>query len=326
MPVTVADPQHPVRIVVFGAGKAAKFHLDALAQMRGVRVVAIVSRSGTTAAALAEPLDAMWGSSPEDFIDPERVDAAIVAVPHDHAPTITAQLLDARIPLLVEKPAAATTAEVRDLAARAAAAETIAVVGVNRRYYSLVGEALAAVRQRGPVRGVLMEAHEPTDLLRSQGGVGDNLAAWFRLNSLHYVDLLRYVGGEVDTVVAMQGEQRSAPGDHVSAAVRFRDGAIGTFLAHWNSGGPMMLRIYGDHVTAEIRLSQPERAFLEFTYKRRIALKPDWADTTAKPGVYAQDAAFLTAVADGGPVAPPASDLRDHIATHALVDDILTSR
>lgn len=323
--VPVAPPDRPIRLAIFGAGKAARFHLDALDRIPGTSIVGVCSRSGTTAEALvAGRPGAIATADPAVLVDPERVDAAVVAVSPDHAEPITLALLAAGIPVLAEKPAALSSAAVEVLADAARATDTLAVVAVNRRYYSLVQDALAVVRQRGPVRGVVVEGHENTDDLRREGAIDDASARrWLVQNSVHYVDLLRMVGGEVEEVVGLRASARSAGFDHLSASIRFAGGTVGTYLAHWNSEAPPMLRIYGEHVQSEVRLLPPEAGFAQFAFKRRIRLAIDPVDEVAKAGVLEQDLAFLRAVAAGRSSVPfPASSMSDHAATLRLVEAI----
>jgi len=326
---SVARDDGPLRVAVFGAGKAAKFHLVAIDQIPGVEVAGVCSRSGSSAEALvAGRPGAIATSDPEVLIAAPGVDAAIVAVPHELTAALTRALLEARIPVLVEKPAALTSVEADDLAALAAARATLALVAVNRRYYSLVQQALAVVKQRGPVRGVLVEGHEGVDTLQRQGSIDAELGAdWLLRNSIHFIDLLRLVGGDVAEVVSQVASVRVPAGDHLSASISFDNGAIGTYVAHWNSVAPQMLRIYGEEVSAEVRLMAPEDAHVQFFAKRRIRLHADRSDEVAKPGVLEQDLAFLRAVSDGSLQAPfPASDLADHAASLRLVEAIRDRR
>jgi predicted dehydrogenase len=319
---SVAIDDRPLRLAIFGAGKAARFHLEAISHLRDVSLAGVCSRSGTTAEALvAGHPGALATAERSGLVDPDRVDAAIVAVSPDQSEEVAGELLDAGIPILAEKPAALSSDAVLALGHRAEATGTLALVAVNRRYYSLVGQALAAVRERGPVRGVLVEGHEPTDLLLRGGGDARQIADWFFLNSVHHVDLLRLAGGDVAEVVGLSSATKVPLGDHFSATMRFVGGGLGTYVAHWNSAAPPMLRLYGDDVSAEVRLSPPEHGFVEVTGKRRMKLRSDDADSVAKPGVLEQDAAFLAAVAAGSTSAPsPASDLADHAATLRLVE------
>jgi len=312
-----------LRVAVFGAGKAARFHLDAMAHIDGVAIAGVCTPSGASAARLAEAhAGAIHTKDPAELVA-TRPDAALVAVPAAESPRLVRLLLEAGVPVLAEKPAAPTADEAEALASLAAETSTLAAVAVNRRYYSLVLQAFAAVRERGPIRGVLVEGHEPLELLVRSGNVGSAAArGWHLLNSVHFVDLLRLVGGEVASV-AVAADPRRLPNRSVSASLRFESGVVGTYLAHWNSASPPSMKIYGDEVTAEVELGQPEAGFVRYNGKRRIKLHPDASDVDAKPGVLDQDAAFLRAVSDRRSSLPfPASDLADHARTLRLTEAI----
>lgn len=320
---SVARDGVPLRLAVFGGGKAARFHLDAIALIEGVELCGVCTPSGESARRLAEGHPgAIHTKDPRELLD-TAPDAALVAVPAAASPPLLRDLLDAGVPVLAEKPAAPSSDEVRALADLAARTGTLATVAVNRRYYSLVLQALHAVRERGPVRSVVVEGHEPLQMLMRSGNVDAATAAdWHLLNSVHFVDLLRLVGGEV-TSLSVRSSSAPAPDRRVSASMEFDSGAIGTYLASWNCASPPSMKIFGDEVTAEIELGQPESAFVRYAGKRRVKLEPDESDRSAKPGVLDQDAAFLHAVSAGRTSVPfPASDLADHARSLRLVEEI----
>lgn len=313
----------PLRLAVFGAGKAARFHLAAMAQLDGVEVCGVCTPTGTSAERLAgEHPGAGHGSDPEALIA-TRPDAALVAVPAAESASLVEMLIEAEVPVLAEKPVAMTSAEAESLAALAARRSTLVAVAVNRRYYSLVLQAMAAVRERGPIRGVSIEAHEPLEALVRSGNVDATAAAnWHLLNSIHFVDLLRLVGGEVGSI-SVEAETGRLPNRSLSASMRFTSGAVGTFVANWNCAAPPSMRIHGDAVSAEVELGQPESAFVRYEGARRVKLRPDESDRLAKPGVLDQDAAFLRAVSDGRRSVPfPASDLADHARSLRLTEQL----
>jgi len=313
----------PLRVAVFGAGKAARFHLEAMAHIDGVEICGVCTPSGTSAERLARNHPgAVHGADPSALVE-IRPDAALVAVPAAESPPLVRLLLEAGIPVLAEKPVAMNAEDAESLAGLAAERSTLVSVAVNRRYYSLVLQGIAAVRARGPIRGVLVEAHEPLEMLMRSGSVDTRAASvWHILNSVHFVDLLRLAGGEVDSVAAVAAVGRD-PNRAMSASLRFHSGAIGTFVAHWNCASPPSMRIYGDEVSAEIELGQPESAFVHYSGSRRGKLIPDESDTVAKPGVLDQDTAFLRAVSDQRTTVPfPASDLADHARSLRLTETI----
>lgn len=313
----------PLRLAVFGGGKAARFHLEAISQIDGVELCGVCTPSGESARRLAAGhRGAIHTKDPEELLR-AGPDAALVAVPAAASPALIRRLVDAGVPVLAEKPAAPSSSQVDDLAELAARTGTLVSVAVNRRYYSLVLQAVHAVRERGPVRAVLVEGHEPLQMLMRSGNVDAATAGdWPLLNSVHFVDLLRLVAGDVVSL-SVHSAAAATPDRCVGATMQFDSGAIGTYVASWNSASPPSMKIYGDEVTAEVELGQPESAFLRFAGKRRVKLRADEADRAAKPGVLDQDAAFLRAVAAGRTTVPfPASDLADHARSLRLTEQI----
>jgi predicted dehydrogenase len=311
-----------LRVAMLGAGKMARLHLEALKEMPGVRLEAICSRSGTSGERLAHEFGVPRAYREVDrLLEETRPDAVFVAVSHAVTVEVASLVLRAGVPCLLEKPAGSTSEQTGGLAELAAAHRCLNLVGLNRRYYSTIQQALLAVLQQGPVRGVLVEAHEPILEYRSRrefdGGLYDR---WMVANTIHAIDLLRLVGGEVSEVRALGRCVNEPHGDQFSAAVGFEGGEIGTFVAHWNSARGFGLKIYGDGVTAE--LWPLEQGFLRYDTGRRLKLRPDRADLRCKPGIYAQDADFLQSVCDRRPAPFPASDLRDNVRTMRLIEAI----
>lgn len=311
-----------LKIGMVGAGKMARLHLEALRRMRGVRLEAICSRSGVSGERLAHEF-----AIPQTYRDVGQMledvkpDAVFVAVSHAVACEVASLILETGVPCLLEKPAGSHSGQTAELARRAETSHCQNLVGLNRRYYSTIQQALLGVLQQGPVRGVLVEAHEPILEYRSRREFeSESYDHWMVANTIHAIDLLRLIGGEVREVRGLSQRLNEPYGDHFSAAVRYEGGALGTFIAHWNSARGFGLKIYGDGVTAE--LWPLEQAFLDYDTGRRLKLRPDPADVRCKPGLYAQDAAFLQSVCDRTPTPFPASDLLDNVRTMRLIEAI----
>lgn len=134
----VADPalpgrsprgDRPIRTAIVGAGYVAQFHLEALAGIPGVEVVAVCDVDAHRAAGLA----ARWGIAHStvsvDELPALGVEVAHVLVPPDLHLALSRRLLRLGIGLLVEKPFVLRSAEARDLARLAA--EQGLPIGVN---------------------------------------------------------------------------------------------------------------------------------------------------------------------------------------------------
>jgi predicted dehydrogenase len=256
------------------------------------------------------------------MLEEAKPDAVIIAVGHASTAEVASLVLAAGIPCLIEKPAGYSSAETQQLAELASENNCLNVVGLNRRYYSTIQQALLEVIHQGPVTGILVEAHEPIADYRSrqtfEPWLYDN---WIVANTIHAIDLLRMIGGELSEVSGFRQRLAEPRGDNFSISMRFESGTVGSFVSHWNSARGFGLKIFGVGVTAE--LFPLEEGFISFDTGRRIKLTPTWSDLTFKPGIYAQDTAFLQAVCDRrNAPAYPASDLSDHLKTMRLLEQI----
>ncbi len=314
-----------LRVAVLGAGKMARLHLTTLREMGGVRLVGIGNRSSDAGERLAREfgIESVHRSL-EALLDTTHPDAVFVAVSPEATGAVAAAVLERRIPCLIEKPVAYSASEVARLAALAAAGATINLVGLNRRFYAVLQQALLAVLQRGPVRGVLIEAHEPIGDYRSRGQfepwVYDN---WMISNTIHAIDLFRMIGGEVTAVRASARRVQEPHGDNFAATLELAGGALGSFVSHWQSPRGMGIKIYGDGIAAE--LWPLEQGWLRDDGGRRTPLAPGWADTRFKPGLYAQNATFLQSVCERAAAPFPASDLHDNVQTMRVIETILAA-
>jgi predicted dehydrogenase len=148
-----------LRIAVAGTGSFGRNHLRVLREIEtaglGAALVAAVEpnpeRAEHTAAQYGIPV---FGSIAKFLAADLKLDAACVAVPTVHHHAVAAQLLDAGLDLLVEKPLAATLAEADDLVARAERNGRILQPGHLERFNPAVLAVESRVR-----RPMFFEAH-----------------------------------------------------------------------------------------------------------------------------------------------------------------------
>lgn len=319
---SIPAERNELRVAIIGAGKMAHAHLETLRQMPGVRVAAVCSRKAIS----GQMLQTEFGIE-RCYQDIDQMladclpDAIFVAVSHSANYQVSARALRSGIPCLIEKPAGFNAEETSQLAQIASQHNCLNMVGLNRRFYSVIQQAMLAVLQFGPIHGLMLETHEPILDYRSRrqfaGWIYDN---WLVANSVHGLDLLRMIGGEIVELHLFGKALREPAGDNFTASMEFADGTLGTWVAHWNSARGFGLKIYGEGVTAE--LWPLEEGFVRYDNGRRIRLRPAPTDLQFKPGLYAQNAAFLQSACDGLPAPYPASDLSDNVGTMQLIATI----
>ena len=187
-----------LRAVIVGAGGMGKAWARAVADAGDAQLVGwvdiAVERVGAAIGELGyEHLKIAISSRLEMLLDELRPDFVIdVATPEVHH-QITASCLERRIPVLGEKPMAATLAEAQDLIRRSEEASTLFVVSQNRRYCSgLIAFRRLVAEQVGELGQLNAEFYRAPRF----GGFREEMDSPLLLDmAIHTFDAARYVIG-----------------------------------------------------------------------------------------------------------------------------------
>jgi len=210
-----------LRIGLIGAGRIAQAaHLPALDKTEGLRLVLVADPSATQAQAAARRYDADWTTDTASLLEAE-LDAVIVCVPDRlHAP-IGLMVLEAGLPVLMEKPLAPTVAECQALADAAAGSGLTLQPAFMKRHDPGIAYARARLDQIGPILSAQLwyrvmagtrEAVQDTLFPRmfldpqvkaAEGAYKADGAAYKLLtHGVHQFDLARAVLGDIAWVTA----------------------------------------------------------------------------------------------------------------------------
>jgi predicted dehydrogenase len=221
-----------IRIALVGAGAMGRTHLTSARATSGARIAWIVDPDPATKALAAE-FDAAWTPDIRSLMERERPHGAVIAVPNALHVAAALEFVEARIPVLVEKPVADTVEDGLRLSRAARHAGTALLVGHHRRYNPIVVKARDLVRDGALGRlvsiGTMAAAFKPDSYFekpwRSAPGGGPVL-----INLIHEIDVLRFVCGEIESVQAATSNavRRLAVEDSAAVLVRFGNGALGT--------------------------------------------------------------------------------------------------
>jgi predicted dehydrogenase len=131
------SPDDPVRTALIGYGQAGSvFHAPLVASTDGMALISVVTRNAARAAAARQRYpNARIVPTVDDLLrDPESVDLVVVASPnYTHVP-VGLSVLEAGLPVVVDKPVAASAAAARQLRDAAAAKDLLISVYHNRRW------------------------------------------------------------------------------------------------------------------------------------------------------------------------------------------------
>lgn len=231
------------RIGLIGAGVIGAFHAETIARTDGFRLAGIVDPA-PAARTIAAGNDVRVFPDIRSMIEAGVMDAAIVATPNElHVPAAT-QLLEAGLPVLVEKPVANTVEEASTLVDIQRRTGVPLLVGHHRRHNPIIRAAKAAIDGgaigrlvNASVTGMLYKDAPYFDTAwRVTPGVGGPLL----INLIHEVDLLRHLFGEIASALAIvsNAERGLEVEDTAAVVLRFAAGGMAAIAISDAAVGP----------------------------------------------------------------------------------------
>ncbi|HAR97336.1 MAG TPA: hypothetical protein DCS11_00215 [Syntrophus sp. (in: bacteria)] len=298
------------RIGLIGYGFIAQKHIEVFRAL-GAEVVATCNRSEAKRREARE----RWGiaagySDPLEMADREQPDALLLTAGIEAVAPLARTLLPLHLPMLIEKPPGLSLEETRGLAALAREHGTPAMVGLNRRFYSVYHRALERMGGRGAVTGVNVEWSEDPPGLLAAGVPAEQIPLYVYANSLHGVDLLPFFAGAIPSPAVWGRDLDPAGGQYrwqMALDGVAERGARVHFASNWDVPGRWRLVV--DAPDARMVSAPLETALILARGKGVEEVSPSDEDKRFKPGFHGQAAFFLEVVRDGRPVEWPACGL-----------------
>lgn len=206
----------PLRTGLIGAGSMGSLHARVLAGSDATELAWIADPDRAAGERLAERFGTKWMPEPET----SGIDAVVIAAPtqfhHDHAMAV----VEAGLPLLVEKPIADTLAHVSEIIDASSSAGTVLMCGLLERFNPAVRTAADIARQPLHITTV---RHSPY-AQRIRTGVASDLL-------IHDIDLVVRLMDEAPTTLTghygyFEPRSTLASEDVAEATLRFSAGQI----------------------------------------------------------------------------------------------------
>jgi len=223
-----------MRVGVIGVGSMGQNHVRVYSEI--AEIVGIADPDVKAGGLVSNRFNVSYFTSPVDLLK-EELDAVSVCVPTEHHAKVALDVIRAGVPLLVEKPLAATIAEASKVVDAAESAGVTLAVGHIERH----NPAIAAVKrhlQEGQygdlVTATARRVSSFPGRVRDIGVVMDL--------GVHEIDVLRFlVGSPVESVFALGGRKLHGNfEDHANVLLRFQNGVHGFVEVNWLT--PMKVR------------------------------------------------------------------------------------
>ncbi|MDE0686792.1 MAG: Gfo/Idh/MocA family oxidoreductase [Candidatus Poribacteria bacterium] len=294
-----------IKIGFIGCGGNANGHMNQLAGIEGASVVAVCDVQVERAQSAAEKHDADPYIAHQALLERDDLDAVYLSLPVFVHGQPEFDVIERGLPFFVEKPVAISMEIAREVEAAVADAGLITCVGYQLRYLGSTKITQQLLRER-TINMIVGKywcstGHgDPNAWLRQMNKSGGQLVE----QATHTIDMMRYMGGEVETVYAMQAnrflKETNCP-DANSVALQFASGAVGSLTATWAYAG--------DWSNANILDLLYEGELLNWNPSRALVQEDgEWVDKTEPSPTI--DEVFVDAVrsGDGSSILSPYSD------------------
>ena len=195
------------------------------------------------------------------MLEEERLDAISVAVPTLLHHEVGKAVIEAGIPVLIEKPLAATSVEAEDLIASNARGVFLAVGFIER-----FNPAIAMLKERWEQLGVVSQI-----IIRRMGPMPERvLDTGVILDlSVHDFDLVRYLtGSEMDCMAGLSSQTINEKKEDSAICIgRMKSGALVTLIHNWTT--PTKIRditVHGERGMFHVDLLMQDLTFYENDY------------------------------------------------------------
>ncbi len=220
----------PLRIGLAGVGSMGRNHLRVVAAHPSTSLAAVADPDPATLAAAVGQTGAGGWADPLAMIAEAAIDAVVIAAPTTMHPALAHAAIDRGLPVLVEKPLAATVTEAMSIA-RAGRERGVAVqVGHVERYNPAVLELgrLLGERWLTTIYAIVSRRAGPFPARIRDVGVTVDLAT-------HDADMLCWIAGERPTRVYAELAQRihATHEDLLFGLLHFPSGARGMLDVNW---------------------------------------------------------------------------------------------
>jgi predicted dehydrogenase len=224
-----------VRLASVGAGMIGRVHAGIARRLDECDYVAL-SDPDPKKEQLAAELGVKYYPDYRQMIEKETLDGVIVSVPNEAHDSVGVECARRGLHILMEKPIASSLEAADRLIAGARANSVRLYIAHHRRFNPRINKAREMVRggELGDLVGVsvLWSMYKPSEYFaagpwRAKKGGGPIL-----INTIHEIDLLRYIHGEIGRVYAevSNKSRRFEVEDTVSVSMRFQDGALASIL------------------------------------------------------------------------------------------------
>jgi hypothetical protein len=232
------------KVAIIGAGYTAREHIHAFADVPGVRLAGIHSRTRSKAETLAKEYTIPHVcDSVDELYEKTKADLVVVTVVEMSMRPVCEACFQYPWTLLLEKPAGYTVPDAEAILAAAQKNKSNVFVALNRRFYSSTRFVLSdCVELDGP-RFVKVQDQQDQASALSTGQPKAVVDNWMFANSIHLIDYFHvFCRGKIEQVEPIIPWNPVRPGV-VIGKILFDSGDVGIYEGVWDGPAPWAVAV-----------------------------------------------------------------------------------
>jgi len=219
-----------IKVAVIGTGGWGRQHARVFSGREGVDFCAVMGRNRERAEARAHEFGVRAYTDIEAMLAAEEPDLVSLSLPNEGHFEATLHVIQAGVPLLVEKPLVFDLAQADTLLAEAKARGLFFAINFNHRYAKPAQLAKAAI-EAGRLGALTFASWR----FGGEGGGGGHPHANLIETQCHGLDLLEWLCGPISSVSAQMTDVTGKGFSTLALALGFKNGAVGTLLGSYDS-------------------------------------------------------------------------------------------
>ena len=249
-------------------------HARVLFNIDSVHLAAVVDADKNQAERIAKKYNARWYTTYQELFEKEQLDAVTIAVPTKYHKTCTIAALERKIPVLLEKPIAATIEEAHEIIACAKKNNVPLMIGHIERFNPAVIELKKRLDsgELGEIYKIEVQRIGPFPERIADVGVTIDL-------SVHDIDIIHYVMNAPIERIYAETQQRLhiSHEDSLIALITYQNGVLGVINVNYLSPTKTrQLSIFGKKGMFRVNYLTQELSFYE---NKSFALN-DWSSVS----------------------------------------------
>lgn len=251
-------------IGIVGCGAISRFHINSFREIEDVEIKAVSDVNMESAARTGEELKVDYYGNFEKILARNDIDAISICTPSGLHEDIAVKAAKAKKHIIVEKPIEVNLEKIDNMIAACRENGVKLACIFNNRYRE--GNAFLKKALEAGRLGRIINANayvrwyrEPDYYLKSnwRGTWALDGGGALMNQSIHYVDLIQWFAGEIESVCAYTGtllHKSIQTEDTATAILKFKSGALGTIVAATSiyPGFPAEIQITGERGTVSV--------------------------------------------------------------------------